>query len=85
MFAKILHANDGSDRAFRALTAALETAKQCKAELHMICVETGDCLSSKAVAGYAPLARSQRATSASVSPPNWSRGPCARTAPVFTT
>ena len=39
MFAKILHANDGSDRAFRALAAAFDLAKRYKAELHMICVE----------------------------------------------
>lgn len=39
MFAKILHANDGSDRAFKALAAALDLAKRCGAELHMICVE----------------------------------------------
>jgi nucleotide-binding universal stress UspA family protein len=39
MFKKILHANDGSDRAFRALEAALDLAKRCNATLHMICVE----------------------------------------------
>lgn len=39
MFSKILHANDGSDRAFTALDAALELAQRCGSELHMICVE----------------------------------------------
>jgi nucleotide-binding universal stress UspA family protein len=39
MFKKILHANDGSDRAFRALEAALDLAKRFSAQLHMICVE----------------------------------------------
>jgi nucleotide-binding universal stress UspA family protein len=39
MFTKILHANDGSDRAFKALHAAIELAKRFGAELHMICVE----------------------------------------------
>ena len=39
MFARILHANDGSERAFKALEAALELAKRYGSELHMICVE----------------------------------------------
>jgi nucleotide-binding universal stress UspA family protein len=39
MFAKILHANDGSERAFTALAAALELAQRFGSELHMICVE----------------------------------------------
>ena len=39
MFRKILHANDGSDQAFKALQLAIEVAKQNGAELHMICVE----------------------------------------------
>ena len=44
MFSKILHANDGSDHAFNALTLALKIAKQSNAELHMICVEEIDYL-----------------------------------------
>ena len=39
MFAKILHANDGSDGAFKALAAALDLAALRQAELHMVCVE----------------------------------------------
>ena len=39
MFAKILHANDGSDGAFKALGVALDLAALCQAELHMVCVE----------------------------------------------
>ncbi len=39
MFDKILHANDGSKYAFRALTWALALAKQNSSELHMVCVE----------------------------------------------
>lgn len=39
MFKKILHANDGSDHAFKALSFALEIAKQNGAELHMVSVE----------------------------------------------
>jgi universal stress protein A len=39
MFDKILHANDGSEHAFHALTLALAIAKQNKSELHIICVE----------------------------------------------
>ena len=39
MFKKILHANDGSDGAFRALALAIELAKRDKAELHMVSVE----------------------------------------------
>lgn len=39
MFSKILHANDGSDRAFKALAASLDLAHRYRAELHMICVE----------------------------------------------
>lgn len=42
MFRKILHANDGSEHAFRALTLALGIAKQNNSELHMICVEEID-------------------------------------------
>lgn len=44
MFSKILHANDGSDHAFNALSLALKIAKQSNAELHMICVEEIDYL-----------------------------------------
>jgi len=39
MFAKILHANDGSEHAFRALALALALAKQNQSELHIVCVE----------------------------------------------
>ena len=42
MFSRILHANDGSDHAFNALSLALKIAKQSNAELHMICVEEID-------------------------------------------
>ena|SRR5258708_418412 len=39
MFAKILHANDGSVHAFNALSFALEIARQNGSELHMVSVE----------------------------------------------
>jgi nucleotide-binding universal stress UspA family protein len=39
MFKKILHANDGSEHAFKALSLAIEIAKQNDAELHMVSVE----------------------------------------------
>jgi nucleotide-binding universal stress UspA family protein len=39
MFATILHANDGSEHAFRALALALAIAKQNRSEVHMVCVE----------------------------------------------
>ncbi len=39
MFTRIAQANDGSERAFAALAAALDLAKRFGAELHMICVE----------------------------------------------
>jgi nucleotide-binding universal stress UspA family protein len=39
MFATILHANDGSDGAFKALLRALELAKLTGARLHMVSVE----------------------------------------------
>jgi len=39
MFTKILHANDGSDHAFKAFSFALEIAKQNGSELHMVSVE----------------------------------------------
>ena len=42
MFSKILHANDGSEHAFRALTVALVIAKQNNSELHMVSVEEID-------------------------------------------
>ena len=42
MFSKILHANDGSQHAFHALTLALAIAKQSSSELHMISVEEID-------------------------------------------
>jgi nucleotide-binding universal stress UspA family protein len=42
MFAKILHANDGSNHAFHALAMALTIAKQNNSELHMVSVEEID-------------------------------------------
>lgn len=39
MFKKILHANDGSDGAFKALATALDLAKLAGAEIQMISVE----------------------------------------------
>jgi nucleotide-binding universal stress UspA family protein len=42
MFKKILHANDGSEPAFHALSLALTIAKQNASELHMVCVEEID-------------------------------------------
>jgi nucleotide-binding universal stress UspA family protein len=39
MFKKILHANDGSDHAFNALSLAVKIAKHDQAELHMVSVE----------------------------------------------
>jgi nucleotide-binding universal stress UspA family protein len=42
MFKKILCANDGSERATRALALAIEMAKDNGAELHMVCVEEID-------------------------------------------
>jgi nucleotide-binding universal stress UspA family protein len=39
MFGKILHANDGSKSAARALSLALAIAKQNQCELHTVCVE----------------------------------------------
>ncbi len=44
MFSRILHANDGSEHAFHALTLALAIAKQNESELHMISVEEIDYL-----------------------------------------
>jgi nucleotide-binding universal stress UspA family protein len=42
MFEKILCANDGSDRAFRALALAITLAKENSSELHMVSVEEID-------------------------------------------
>ena len=42
MFKNILHANDGSNRAFRALELAITIAKENKSDLHMVCVEEID-------------------------------------------
>jgi nucleotide-binding universal stress UspA family protein len=42
MFSRILCANDGSERAFRALTLAVAMAKENGAELHMVSVEEID-------------------------------------------
>jgi len=42
MFRRILHANDGSEHAFRALALALDVAKQNKSELHMVSVQEID-------------------------------------------
>jgi len=39
MFRKILHANDGSEGAGKALAVALELAKRHRSELHMVSVE----------------------------------------------
>ena len=39
MFKTILHANDGSDHAFKALSFAIDLAKQNKSELHMVSIE----------------------------------------------
>ena len=44
MFAKILHANDGSEHAFHALALALAVAKQNNSALHMVSVEEIDYL-----------------------------------------
>ena len=42
MFSKILHANDGSEHAFHALSLALAIAKQNGSELHMVSIEEID-------------------------------------------
>lgn len=39
IFNKILHANDGSEPAFHALTMALTLAQETKSELHLVCVK----------------------------------------------
>lgn len=44
MFSKILCANDGSDRAFRALQLAITIASEHNSELHMVSVEEIDYL-----------------------------------------
>jgi nucleotide-binding universal stress UspA family protein len=42
VFSKILHANDGSEHAFRAFAMALAIAKQNNSALHMVSVEEID-------------------------------------------
>jgi nucleotide-binding universal stress UspA family protein len=42
VFSKVLHANDGSEHAFRAFAMALAIAKQNNSELHMVSVEEID-------------------------------------------
>jgi nucleotide-binding universal stress UspA family protein len=44
MFGKILHANDGSERAFHALQLAVSVAKQNNSELHVVSVAEIDYL-----------------------------------------
>jgi nucleotide-binding universal stress UspA family protein len=44
VFSKILHANDGSEHAFNALSLALKIARHSNAELHMVSVEEIDYL-----------------------------------------
>jgi nucleotide-binding universal stress UspA family protein len=39
MFKTVLHANDGSEPALRALMLAIEIARQNTAALHLVCVE----------------------------------------------
>jgi len=39
MFKTVLHANDGSDPAFRALALAINMAQQNAASLHLVCIE----------------------------------------------
>jgi nucleotide-binding universal stress UspA family protein len=39
MFKMVLHANDGSEPAFRALALAIKIASQDAAALHLVCVE----------------------------------------------
>ncbi len=42
MFSKILHANDGSEHAFHALSLAIKIARENNSELHMVSVEEID-------------------------------------------
>jgi nucleotide-binding universal stress UspA family protein len=42
VFSRILHANDGSEHAFRAFALALAIAKQNNSDLHMVSVEEID-------------------------------------------
>lgn len=42
MFSRILHANDGSEHAFRALALAIAIARQNDSELHTVSVEEID-------------------------------------------
>jgi nucleotide-binding universal stress UspA family protein len=42
VFSRILHANDGSEHAFRAFAMALALAKQNNSDLHMVSVEEID-------------------------------------------
>jgi nucleotide-binding universal stress UspA family protein len=42
MFGKLLHANDGSEHAFDALSMAFAIAKENPSELNMVCVEEID-------------------------------------------
>ena len=42
MFTKILHANDGSEHAFRGLSLAMQLSQQNNSELHMVSVEEID-------------------------------------------
>jgi Universal stress protein family len=39
VFQRILHANDGSESAFKAFAASLDLARRHQAPLHMVCVE----------------------------------------------
>jgi nucleotide-binding universal stress UspA family protein len=39
MFKKILHANDGSENAFKALAVAIDVASTYGAEIHMVSIE----------------------------------------------
>jgi nucleotide-binding universal stress UspA family protein len=42
MFSRILHANDGSEHAFQALSLALAIARQNNSEIHMVSIEEVD-------------------------------------------
>lgn len=79
MFSKILNANDGSDRAFKAFAAALDLAQRYGSELHMICVEEmpnfpttiDEIVEEKAEANhfYGPVVRRARELSKSAAVP----------------